>query len=254
MRRVFFMVLGSIPGGRDVKAKTTIKNLVLLPGMDGTGELFDDFIAVLPSTVRATVGSYPRAEFLDYRELLEVVGKILPNEPFVLLAESFSTPLAVMLAARSPKFLAGVILCAGFVMSPFGPRSVIAKAFARPTVFRLPPPEVVLKRFLLTPQASDVKTRKLKNTIRGVSPEVLSRRAQMILSCDVRPELARVKVPLLYLQGSRDTMVGKKSFQEIRRVKPDAQLAVVDAPHLILQSEPRVAAERIMEFVEGLKN
>src|ERR1700761_2128013 len=220
--------------------------------MDGTGDLFDDFIAALPSTVKVIVGRYSRSEFLDYPELLAVVGKILPDEPFVLVAESFSTPLAVMLASRSPKFLAGVILCAGFVVSPLGARSLIAKALAPPAVFRLPPPDVILKRFLLTAEASRVKTRKLKNTIRGVSPEVLARRAQMILSCDVRPELARLTVPLLYLQGSRDAIVGRKSFQEIRKIKPDAEVAVIEGPHLILQCEPRAAAAEIMRFVGEL--
>jgi pimeloyl-[acyl-carrier protein] methyl ester esterase len=235
-----------------VKAKAKIKNLVLLPGMDGTGDLFDDFIAALPSAVKVIVGRYSRSEFLDYPELLAVVGKILPDEPFVLVAESFSTPLAVMLASRSPKFLAGVILCAGFVVSPLGAPSMIAKALARPAVYRLPPPDVILKRFLLTAEASQVKTRKLKNTIRGVSPEVLARRAQMILSCDVRPELARLTVPLLYLQGSRDAIVGRKSFQEIRKIKPDAEVAVIEGPHLILQCKPRAAAAEIMRFVGEL--
>jgi pimeloyl-ACP methyl ester carboxylesterase len=76
----------------------------------------------------------------------------------------------------------------------------------------------------------------------------------MVLSCDVRPELAQVNVPLLYVQGSRDVVVGKKSFLEIRRVKPAAELAVIDAPHLLLQSEPQASADKIMQFVNALES
>jgi pimeloyl-[acyl-carrier protein] methyl ester esterase len=222
--------------------------------MDGTGVLFGDFIAALPPDVETVVGRYPRDEFFNYDELLKLVQKILPARPFVVAAESFSTPLAVMLAALPPKSLAAVVLCAGFVVSPLGKRSALARALARPTIFRLPPPESALKRFLLAPRASHAETTKLKDAIRSVSPEVLARRAQMVLSCDVRPELAQVNVPLLYVQGSRDAVVGKQSFLEIRKVKPNAEIAVIGAPHLILQSEPRAAAETIMQFVNALES
>jgi pimeloyl-[acyl-carrier protein] methyl ester esterase len=237
-----------------LQPNSNVKSLVLLPGLDGTGELFGDFIAALPADFETIVGRYAPDEFLDYDELLKLVQKILPARRFVVVAESFSTPLAVMLAATSPKSLAAVVLCAGFVVSPLGKRSAVAKALARPAVFRLPPPESVLKRFLLSPQASLVKTQKLKDAIRSVSPDVLARRAQMVLSCDARSELARLKVPLLYIQGSRDAVVGKKSFLEIRKAKPDAELGVIDAPHLILQSEPQAAAKMIMRFVGRLSS
>jgi pimeloyl-ACP methyl ester carboxylesterase len=236
-----------------MRPNSNSKTLVLLPGMDGTGELFGDFIAALPPDVETVVGRYPRDEFVNYDELLKLVQKILPARPFVVVAESFSTPLAVMLAARSPKSLAAVVLCAGFVVSPLGKRSALARALARPIIFRLPPPESALKRFLLAPRASRAETTELKDAIRTVSPDVLARRAQMVLTCDVRPELAQVNVPLLYVQGSRDVVVGKKSFLEIRRVKPAAELAVIDAPHLLLQSEPQASADKIMQFVNALE-
>jgi hypothetical protein len=35
-------------------------------------------------------------------------------------------------------------------------------------------------------------------------------------------------------------------------VKPNAEIAVIGAPHLILQSEPQAAAEKIMQFVNAL--
>jgi hypothetical protein len=40
------------------------------------------------------------------------------SEPFVLLAESFSTPVAIRVAAENPTNLKGLILCAGFATSP----------------------------------------------------------------------------------------------------------------------------------------
>src|SRR5215472_16577009 len=97
-----------------------IKRLVLLPGLDGTGELFADFVAALPPTIEATVIAYPAREFLTYAELSPLVrDQVAHLGPFVLLGESFSSPLAATLAGSRPANLAGLIICAGFVSNPF---------------------------------------------------------------------------------------------------------------------------------------
>jgi pimeloyl-ACP methyl ester carboxylesterase len=47
---------------------------------------------------------------------LPILESALPSkERFVILAESFSTPLAVKLAAKSPEGLLALVLCAGLV-------------------------------------------------------------------------------------------------------------------------------------------
>ena len=71
-------------------------HLVLLPGLDGAGELFADFVAALPEACTATVVAYPADKFLSYRDLRPFVSAAVPkSERFVLVAESFSTPLAI---------------------------------------------------------------------------------------------------------------------------------------------------------------
>jgi pimeloyl-[acyl-carrier protein] methyl ester esterase len=75
--------------------------LLLLPGMDGTGGLFSDFIAALPHDLQTILLRYPTDHFLSYSELQNLVREKSPNSPFVLLAESFSTPLAIQLCRRA---------------------------------------------------------------------------------------------------------------------------------------------------------
>ena len=43
--------------------------LVLLPGLDGTGHLFADFVAALPSEVEVIVAHYPTDKPLSYADL-----------------------------------------------------------------------------------------------------------------------------------------------------------------------------------------
>lgn len=74
--------------------------------MDGTGELFRPFLAASKPEFRATVIKYPTDKLLDYAALAESVSSQLPtDERFVLLAESFSGPIAISLAASKPKGL-----------------------------------------------------------------------------------------------------------------------------------------------------
>ena len=96
--------------------------LVLLQGLDGTGELFHPFLRVLPSRLTPQVVSYPTEQYLIYKELVSLVLDVLPRkEPFVLLGESFSGPLSIKVAALSPPNLRAVILCASFVSNLIPP-------------------------------------------------------------------------------------------------------------------------------------
>ena len=58
-----------------------MRRIVLLPGLDGTGALFDDFVRTAPATVRCDVVSLPQ-EPLGYAELVEgtlaLRGALLP--------------------------------------------------------------------------------------------------------------------------------------------------------------------------------
>lgn len=93
--------------------------LVLLPGLDGTGRLFVDFVAALGAEVEVTVASYPTDTPLGYAELTAVARSFLPpDQPFFLLAESFSGPIAISIAQSSPPGLLGVALCCSFARNP----------------------------------------------------------------------------------------------------------------------------------------
>jgi pimeloyl-ACP methyl ester carboxylesterase len=139
--------------------------LVLRPGLDGTGELFLDFIAALPESWTATTVTYPTDTFLQYADLRPFVRAAVPQlERFVLVAESFSTPLAVWYAATVPPNLAAVVICTGFVGNPVDGWSGAVKALAKPWLFRLRPPRAIVEDFLLGQNAPSDLLQKLIGT------------------------------------------------------------------------------------------
>jgi len=107
--------------------------LVILPGLDGTGTLHDDFVRALGDTFeRVEIVAYPPQAPLDYVTLEALVRARLPaDRPFVLLGESFSGPIALAIAAHPPSpRLIGVVLTttfATFTMSWLTPFAALAR-------------------------------------------------------------------------------------------------------------------------------
>ena len=227
--------------------------LVLLPGLDGTGNLFAKFVSEVTPNLDARIVRYPTDHPFSYADLLPRVVDTIPQaQPFVLLAESFSTPLAVMLASTNPANLKGLVICAGFVRNPLRGWLRYMKSFVQPMLFRIPPPRPALEHFLIGLHAPRELRNELRRTLLSVSPEVTAFRVRSVMACDAMAELARVRVPTLYLRAEHDRLVTKSSFDEFRQQKPDTILAVIAAPHLVLQREPEKAADIVTRFIASL--
>jgi pimeloyl-[acyl-carrier protein] methyl ester esterase len=231
-----------------------INHLVLLPGLDGTGELFSDFVAALPKTIITHTVSYPDHEFLPYVDLRPFVIAAIPrSEPFVLLGESFSSPLAVEFAATKPSNLAALIICSGFVSRPLGAWSSLAKVLAWSWVFKLTTPRFLVEYFGAGRHAPQALIQKARQVRRSVSPKVMSGRTRQVLAYDARLGLAQVTVPILCVAGTEEHLLAKSCLREMMLIKPEMFVARVAGPHMLLQREPRKIAEIISKFMHNLK-
>jgi pimeloyl-[acyl-carrier protein] methyl ester esterase len=223
--------------------------------MYGTAELFADFEGALPGEFRAERVGYPNDRFLSFAELLELVRSRVPSsEPYVIVAESYSTPLAIQFAATNPPNLKGVVLSAGFATSPVRGLLQVITPFAAPVLAHLPISGVAA--WISAPRAA-ATSKALQDRVRtitaSIGPKVLMDRARAAVACDVLEELSRIRVPMLYLQSRHDRVVSAACLEDIRRVKPEIEIVVLDGPHLLLQVLPQQAAEIVAEFVRRLR-
>jgi pimeloyl-[acyl-carrier protein] methyl ester esterase len=219
---------------------------LLLPGMDGTGSLYRAFANQLSPALNPRIVSFPRDRHRSYQQLLEDIP--VPAGPFAIVAESFSGPLGILLAARYPERARALVLAASFVRSP----SMLARwtpSLVLRGLFRLPLPELALRLALVGMDANDERVSEVRAAIESVEPGVLADRVSEIAPLDVSAELAQSAVPILYIAGRRDRVVGARAIAELVALRPDVEMRVVDAPHLVLQCRPVECATLISEFL-----
>jgi pimeloyl-ACP methyl ester carboxylesterase len=175
------------------------------------------------------------------------------SEPFMLMAESFSTPLAITYAATNPANLQGVVLCAGFATSPVrGWRRFLASLLA-PVVFHVPVPSLIARRWLLGADASPSLLAAVRAAISSVQPRVLAARLRAVLACDVREAVGQIGVPILYIRAEQDRLVSAWCVEELRRIKPQMIEVALEGPHLLLQRQPQRAAEALIRFTRSCR-
>jgi pimeloyl-[acyl-carrier protein] methyl ester esterase len=222
--------------------------------MDGTGKLFAEFEKALAGEFEITVASYPTDARRSYSELKESVLSLLPSsDSYALLAESFSSPLAIQCAADNPENLKTLILCAGFSTSPLSGWSRFFVSLVAPIASQFKLPNVGVRSFLVGQNAPETLLRAVRGAVSSVRPKVLAARIRAILACDVRKELTQVGASILYLRATEDKLVSERSLEEILRIKPDTRVISIAGPHLIIQREPRRTADAVVDYLHQLE-
>ena len=226
-------------------------HLVLMPGIDGTGIFFRPLLGALPHDTPSSVITYPADETLSLAEYAGFVRGQLPGNDVVLVAESFSGLVALMLLHDLPGNVKGVVFSATFA-EPLH-HLLISTAVLIPglpsLIKRLPPP--LLSHYLFAPCADRVLEHLLREVLPRLSPGAIKNRAGLIARGYPFPE-ERFSIPVLYLQASGDRVVPQKAARWFARHFNEFELARFDAPHCLLQTRPGECADRIVRYVDRI--
>lgn len=227
--------------------------LILLPGLDGTGRLFDPLVAALSDEMDVKVVSYPTDAVLDYPDLTDMVAEVVPTDmPFVILAESFSGPIALAYAARRPPNLVGLIICASFLTNPLPRWLLWPLRYVNAMIpnVRLPVPLYVVRRMLLSSDTSTEIVRALDEAVSSVETRVLRGRVESIRTVDAGDALRICATPIHYLRAGNDRLVGERGEKQFRAIHSNITFHTIGGPHLLLQSRPHEAATLIDSIVK----
>ncbi len=210
--------------------------IVLLPGLHGTTDLFDPFVAAAPPGWDLVPLALP--ELASYDELQSKVQPLVEEQgECILLAESFAGPLGIRLANSCANARA-LVLASSFTAAPGGRW---LRRFALAPLFALPRPRAAIRAVLCGRDADDRLVDRIRELARGLPPTLIAARLRAVLSVEPRP----CTKPLLFLRGTQDRLVPSSVLDSL---PADAAIVRIDGPHALLQTKPREAWRAIAEW------
>lgn len=178
--------------------------LVLLPGMDGTGKLFAPLIDFLPG-LDIEIIRLPEGGSQDYDSLTDWLAQQLPEVDFLLLAESFSGPIAAKLSQRNHPHLKSILFVASFLSAPSVWKLAIARLLPVKLLSRLPGARIFYRGFCLGRHVSLDTLLLFESVLASVPEKVLKARLRSISTAACCP--ATSNLPVTYIRALNDRLV-----------------------------------------------
>jgi pimeloyl-[acyl-carrier protein] methyl ester esterase len=224
-----------------------IPTLVLMPGLDGTGLLFERFLSALRPDIRTHVIEYPKGA-VPLEEYATVVAGGLPAGRVILLVESFSGIVALYLLRKHHVLAEKIIFVASFGSTPRRYLRVLI-LFFRALAWSIPLiPSATWRFFCLGAGATPADIAKLKGVLAQVNPSVVAHRLKLVASARIA-DGPRIDLPAYYLQAEGDRLVPRSAAEHLRRLFSHFTLLRVPGPHFLLQASPIECAQLIAGIV-----
>ena len=227
--------------------------LALLPGLDGTGLLFEPLISALPPELDPFVVQYPRNRTNLITDHVDVAAAALSGGgTWLLVAESFSGPIAARMITERPELdIAGVVFCASFLTPPKRPLLALARRAPLQAAFGIPLPDWVFRTVCLGSGADRSTIALLRQALSCAGSDALAARLRMLSWLPAYHE--HIAIPALYIRATKDRLVGPESTHDVARHCRQIETIEIDGPHFILQARPESCAKAIAAFAGSLR-
>ena len=222
---------------------------MLLPGLDGTGNLFSALLIEL-SEFECEVITLPAIGAQDYPSIVEQVKEKLPKDDFVLVAESFSGAIGTALAKEGLPQLKGIIFVASFLSPPKKLLVSFARFLPLKMLSKMPLARYFHKLLFLGSDANKQLVELFQQTILSLSLQIIKARLKSIQSLTESSE--KLDLPAAYIQALSDRLVPAVKADEFNDRFKNLTIRSIEGPHFILQSKPAESAIAISELVRVL--
>lgn len=222
--------------------------LVLLPGLDGTGLLFERLVSVLPPDLSICVVQYPSKVPLSISDYAAIAVRQMPAGRIILLAESFSGLIALHLLRERLVSPERVIFVASFGSSPLRYLYKLSALFLTLAKTSKYFPKALWRYFCIGSNATDADISWLKAALVQVEPAVIAHRLRMVaLSKPIKNSL--IEIPAFYLRANEDRLVPQSAMEELSKPFKKLNIFHINGPHFLLQAMPTECAEIIASIV-----
>lgn len=185
---------------------------LLIPGLDGTGELFYRQHEALGRRYRVRTWAYAPGGNFDLAALTREIGQATVDEipgSILVVGDSFGSLVALAYVLDFPERVRRLILINGFpyycrrLMLRLG--RMLAPLLPLNAAQRLK--EFVVDRTLQSEGIPAADRNRYREIVKLIDPAGYRRRLQLLQEIDLRPRLAEIKPPTVLLASGRDKIV-----------------------------------------------
>jgi pimeloyl-ACP methyl ester carboxylesterase len=126
----------------------------------------------------------------------------------------------------------------------------VLRHFVVAPIFSVPIPEFLLRFLLLGREANPALAKSVRSALRRLPASVVAHRVRKVLQTDETSAVRSLRKPVLYLRGLGDNLVSERSWRDLQSVRPDAEIARIPGPHMLLQATPVECCAAIERFLE----
>lgn len=208
--------------------------VVLLPGLDGTGILFEPFLDVRPSGIDVHAIKLRQDSKLTALDQALEISSTAITEPCMLIAESYSGRIAYEIALKND-LVKHVFFVASFLRAP----SMLA------VLASFVPSSLVKNRALVSQVGAKIAFRSrntkslselLVQALGSVNTEVVKRRLREI--GELESPTTKLHIPCTYLYASQDNLVPPKVIRVFEDLCPSLNVVKLDGTHFLMQTNP----------------
>jgi len=217
---------------------------LLIPGLDGTGLLFEPLRKLLDDSIEITVINL---NDLSYELLVDDIVAKMKGSNYILLAESFGGHIAYEVAKRVPNQVDRVIIAASFLSRPTwltSLRRCLPLRLIKTQAF----PGKLVNKLTFGNCASKTLIASFYTALNEIDNEIIRQRLELVHL--LKFERQKVAVPCTYVAAKSDYLISKNCYKEFEYAFSNFDKFEVEGGHFIIQSNPEFFARLISSIAK----
>jgi len=216
--------------------------IILLPGLDGTGLLFEKLKESFPENLDIEVISYDSLEGISYSDQASEIANRFEGIDIYIVGESYSGRVAYELFKIRGCRVKGIVFLASFISSP----SILSK-FAGILPVGLITPNFLTKKLIHLLGFSLIGGPNISESVFASISKAdkykLKSRLRNIASLDEPAQ--PITCPVTYIRPSKDLLVSTSAVELLSKKCSSFKQVTVNGGHFIAQSNPVECAQAI---------
>ncbi|WP_412973284.1 alpha/beta fold hydrolase [Glaciecola sp. MF2-115] len=217
-------------------------NILLLPGMDGTGVMFEPFVKSLPNSANVQIAKLIQEKDVSFAEQASALLSNIKKDT-VIVGESYSGLIAHEIGKLAPDSVKHIVYAASFLEPPsilakFG--NLMPKTLLNYSLY----PETVVKEILFGKYKSKYLMGLFRRAMSDVPLDLLEFRIKQI--ANLKQLKCNSDIPATYLQAKQDKLVSENAAKVFKKAYSNLKLKRVDGSHFVLQTNPQECSREVL--------